>query len=224
MIKRYFVPHLIQVNPEWRHFKKHSQDIEIDYKSPYIPNDYDLIFIKKGYIKLYCKTNKKNEVFTLIVGENSLANVGGAITGANRFSKIITDTKAELRVYDSYFFWDLDFIQKHALLIQGLSKAIARCMNFHIIRSHYSCFYSSLPQLCQTILTISRENYDSLSGRVKLITQKDLADLSGMHPITACNNLKKLREAGVIGKLTQQYIEILDMDRFNLIATSQIIL
>lgn len=225
MIKRYFVPHLTQVNPEWKDFTEYSKNIEIDYKSPYIPNDYDLIYIKKGYIKLYCKTNKKNEVFTLIVGENSLANVGGTITGANRFSKIVTDTKAELRVYDSYFFWDLDFIKSHARLIQGLSKTIASCMNFHIVRSHYNCFYSSLPQLCQTILTISQDSYDTPPpNRVKLITQKDLADLSGMHPITACNNLKKLREAGVIGKLTQQYIEILDMKRFNLIATSQIIL
>lgn len=224
MVKRYFVPHLSQLNPEWKEFTEHSHDIEIDYKAPYIPHDYDLIFVKKGYIKLYCKTNKKNEIFTLIIGENSLANVGGTITGANRFSKIVTDTKADLRIYDSYFFWDLDFIREHALLIQGLSKAIACCMNFHIVRSHYNCFYSSLPQLCQTILTISRENYESPSNRVKLITQKDLADLSGIHPITACNNLKKLREAGIIGKLSQQDIEILDMNQFNLIATNQITL
>ncbi len=166
----------------------------------------------------------KNEVFTLIIGENTLANVGGTITGANRFSKIITDTKADLRIYNSYFFWDLNFIKNHPLLMQSMAKTIASCINFHTIRSHYNCFYSSLPQLCQTILTISREDLNNSLSHVKLLTQIDLADLSGMHPVTACNNIKKLREAGIIGKLTQQYIEILDMENFNLIATNQMVL
>lgn len=224
MLKRYFTPHFSQVNPEWKNFAEHSKDIELDYTSAYIPNDYDLIYVKKGYVKVYCKTNLKNEVFTLIVGENSFANVGGAITGANRFSKIITDSKAELRVFDSYFFWDLDFIKKYPVLLQSIAKNIAKCITFHTMRSHYNCFYSSLPQLCQTILTISKEGFHENYNHVKLITQLDLADLSGMHPVTACNNLKKLREAGIIGKLTQQYIEILDMQKFNLIATGQMVL
>lgn len=213
METRYFIPHLINANPEWKDFACFSKETVITGNTPYYPKDYDLIFVERGNIKLFCNTKYKQNFFTLIVGENSLINVGGTITGANRFSKIHTDKNAVLRIYDSYFFWDLDFIKNNPELMRGLSRTVTQCINIHTQRAHHSCFYSCLPRVCQTILSLTTTNPDN-PHIIHSLNQLELAQLSGMHPVTICNILKKLRAHGVIGKFGQNYIEILEPERF----------
>lgn len=222
MIKRYFIPHLFNANPEWKNYKAFSKNTTVTNTQPFYPRDYDLIFVEKGYVKTFCNTNYKKEIFTLIIGENSLANVGGTITGANRFSKLITDTKAEIRIYDSYYFWDLSFIQDNPHLMQGLAKTISKCIEIHTTRSHYSCFFECLPRLCNTILDITTDKQIQYQQYIKSINQIELSQLCGMHPVTTCNILKKLRQNNIIGKVTPQYIEILDQETLINISNSTI--
>jgi len=208
--KYYFKPHLFDENLEWCDIANLGKKHIVTNQNDFIPKDYDLIFVKSGYIRFYCNTNNKKDNFTLIVGQNSLANLGGVITGANRFSRATSETETELIIFDSYIFWDVEFIGAHSTLYMGMAKTLAKTIEILFLRSHYTCFHSSLSRICRIIIELTDATNNIDTHDIRVITQKDIAQLTGMHPVTVSRNLKKLRTNGILGKIEPFYIEIFD--------------
>lgn len=211
--KLYFRPHIIDENKEWLSALHLGVEHHIDANTQFVPNDYDLIFVKSGYVRFYCNTNLKKNNFILIAGRNSLVNVGGVITGASRFSKITTDIESDIVVFDAYHFWDTQRIVEMPELYMSMVKNITKTVNIFTLRSHTVCFYPCLIRFCKMLVSCTDVVYDKNMQYVYGLTQNDLAYISGMHPVTMSRILKKLRNANIIGKLNTCSIDVLDYQK-----------
>lgn len=220
----YFKPHLVDENLEWCAVAHLGERRKVTNGCDFIPNDCDLIFIKSGYMRFYCDTDIKKNNFTLIIGRNSLANAGGAITGANRFSRFRTEKEAEIVVFNADLFLKNEYVQAHPLLYIGMAKTLAKTLGILASRTHNTCFHSCLPRMCQTILAVTDPQRTNNMQYVRAITQNDLAQLAGMHPVTASKVLKELRAGGILGKIRPFCLEIFDYQALKDISESKFLL
>lgn len=209
--RRYFTPTLVDENLPWLPALKFGDEVHLPAGTLFTPKDYDLIFVKSGYARFFCNTNNKANNFILIAGRNSLVNVGGVITGANRFSHLTVEGDTDIVVFDSYILWDTEFAEMFPELYMSMAKTLAKTVNMFSERAHDICFYPCLERMCRILLSITSDlPYNSNTQYVKTCTQNDLAHLAGMHYVTASRVLKSLRDAGIIGKIYPYYIEVLN--------------
>ncbi len=211
--KYFFRPHLFNENEEWLDLLPRGTSTTLKGGQKFVPKEHELVFIKSGAVRFYCNTKLNKDMFVFIVGQNSLANINGLISAMNPLSYLVANTHTEIITFDAFFLWDVDFISKNPKFYLSMAKTISKTSNSLINRAHRTCFFDCVTRMSRVIYEITDPDYRPEFEYSQGMTQIDLASLAGMHPVTASKVLKKMRDDGLIGKITSQYIEISDYEQ-----------
>lgn len=218
----YFRPHLCDENEDWLSILHKGTPFHLREHESFTPRDADLLFIRTGCVRYFCNTAGYKNTLTLIVGRHSLVNIGGAVTGANRFSRVVATEPTEIVLFSGYAFWDVRTVQEHPSLYRSMAKTLAKTIELYSSRAHNTCFHACVPRICHSLLTLCSPTYHEGEQYITALTQNDMALFCGMHYVTLSNALRLLREKDVIGEVTAHGIESVDYEKLVQISQLQL--
>ncbi len=170
-------------------------------------------YIVSGRVRLtyICRSGKERTM--LLAGPGSVMNVP-TILGedhGNTLAQAVIDT--EIVVFDAALLTDAAFVSSHPEQFISLLRSLCTHLVIHTKLLGESTHRDNIQQVCAMLHAMSQKADGS-----RRPSQKSMAMQLGIHITTLTRIIRRLRDEGIIGRLTKSSVEILDGKRLKAVA------
>lgn len=181
-------------------------------------NQYRGIFyIQSGRVCLSYFSSTGKEVKALYYNKNTIFNEARTFSALNPACTFVCVEDSELYFFEKSIFKDVHFILSHPQVVQNLLSTMGEKILLHYYALTSLRADTDIIHLSKFILQLYHENGGRPHFRMAY-SQQDIADILGVHRTTVARAIRKLREDGILGRMSRYEVAINNVARLKEIA------
>lgn len=175
-------------------------------------NQYRGVFyIHKGRVCLSYFSGTGKEVKALYYNQNAIFNEARTFSVLNPECTFVCVEDCELYFFSREIFKDLNFIKSYPHVVQNLLSTMGEKILLHYYALTSLRADTDIVNVSKFILQLYREHGKKLSFKIAY-SQQDIADILGVHRTTVARAIRKLKEDGILVRVSRYEIVINDLD------------